>query len=59
MKNPRIDELVTEITGNLWELLDNPEHPRIRDLKVVTFIIKKLAKLEYRIEQNEAKLLHK
>ena len=49
MKNTRVNELVTEITGNLWELLDNPEHPRIRDLKVVTFIIKKLAKLEYRI----------
>lgn len=59
MKNSKIDKLVIEITGKLWELLDNPEHPRIRDLKVVTFIIKKLAELEYRIEQNETKLLHK
>lgn len=59
MKNSRIDDLVTEITGNLWELLDSPEHPKIRDLKVVTFIIRKLAELEYKIEQHDAELLHK
>jgi hypothetical protein len=51
--NKRINELVTEITNVMWGHLKVKEMPKVRDNKMITFLIRKLAILEARIEELE------
>jgi hypothetical protein len=41
--NKRVDELVTEITNEMWSEFEIKEHPQIRDDKITTFLIRKIA----------------
>lgn len=41
--NKRVNELVTEITEEMWDTFNLSEHPDIRNEKVISFWIRKIA----------------
>lgn len=44
--NKRVDELVTEITDEMWKFLKVREMPKVRSNKIITYLIKRIAILE-------------
>jgi hypothetical protein len=51
--NKRIEELITKITQEMWRFFKVKEMPKVKENKVITYLIKKIAELEERIEKLE------
>jgi hypothetical protein len=51
--NKRKTELITKITQEMWDFFEVKEMPKVRENKVITYLISKIAELEERIEKLE------
>ena len=54
--NKRVDELVSEITNEMWGEFEIKEHSTIRNDKMTTFLIRQIAEIRACNESLEDKL---